>query len=131
MKRAATLRTAILLAGCLVIALGWIGFISFLQSHVAIVRVSVAGSVDEVTIYSVSNPTQAVASVRTNGQEITSEIKLPAARKGFTLVQPLPEEYFWFRPVGISITGDLKYAVWTVSSRSIASSRSADYPTGK
>lgn len=100
MKRAAILGIATLLAGCLVIALGWMGFMTYLQSRVATVRVSVAGSVDEVTIYSASNPTMAVARVRTNGQEITTEIKLPAARKGFTLVQPLPEEYFFVSSIG-------------------------------
>lgn len=100
MKRTAILGIAVFLAGCLVIALGWIGFMTFQQSRVATVRVSVAGSVDEVAIYKVSYPTQAVASVRTSGQQITTEIKLPAARKGFTLVQPLPEEYFFVSTIG-------------------------------
>ena len=95
MKRVTTLIIAILLAGCLVVTFGWMGFITFLQSRVATVCVTVAGSVDEVTIYSASDPTTAIASVRTNGQETTKEIKLPAARKGFTLVQPHPIEYFF------------------------------------
>ncbi len=100
MKRAAILGIAVLLTGCLVIALGWVGFMTFLQSRVATMSVSVAGSVDEVTIYNASDPTNAVASVRTNGQDITTEIQLPAARKGFTLIQPRPESYFFVSTIG-------------------------------
>ena len=100
MKRVSILIIAVLLAGCLVVPFSWMGFITFLQSRVATVRVIVAGSVDEVTIYSTTEPTTAIASVRTNGQETTQEIKLPQARKGFTLVQPHPIEYFFVTTVG-------------------------------
>ncbi len=100
MKRIIIATLGILIAGCLVIALGWVGFLSFLQSRVSPVTVSAAAGVDEVRIYNVSDPTRVVASVRPKGQDTTAEFSLPVAVKKISLFQPLPEQYFFLVIVG-------------------------------
>ena len=104
MKRVITIGITTLLAACLVCSVSWVGFMSYLQSRVSPVTVSVAGSVDKVDIYDVSDPTQAVTSISTNGHDTTADFTLPIAKQGFTLIQLPPAQYFF-----VTITGQQRY----------------------
>ncbi len=76
----------------------------FLRSRVSQVTVSVAGSVDKVSIYNVSDPTQVVTMISTNGQDTTADFSLPAATPGFTWIQPPAAQYYF-----VTITGEQQY----------------------
>ena len=104
MKRVITISITTLLAACLVCSLSWVGFMSYLHSRVSPVTVSVAGSVDKVDIYNVSDPTQAVTTISTNGQDTIADFTLPIAKQGFTLIQLPPAQYFF-----VTITGEQQY----------------------
>jgi hypothetical protein len=104
MKRVMTIGIATLLAACLVCSLGWVSFMSFLHSRVSVVTVSVDGSLDKVDIYNVSDPTQAVTTISTNGQDTTADFTLPSTKQGFTLIQPAAAQYFF-----VTITGEQQY----------------------
>jgi hypothetical protein len=104
MKRVITISITTLLAACLVCSLSWVGFMSYLHSRVSPVTVSVVGSVDKVDIYNVSDPTQAVTTISTNGHDTTADFTLPIAKQGFTLIQLPPSQYFF-----VTITGEQQY----------------------
>lgn len=104
MKRVITIAMTALVAACLVCSLSWLGFMIFLQSRVSPVTVSVASSVDKVDIYNVSDPTRAVTTISTNGQDTTADFTLPIAKQGFTLIQLPPAQYFF-----VTITGEEQY----------------------
>ena len=104
MKRVITIAITALVAACLVCSLSWLGFMIYLQSRVAPVTVSVAGSVDKVDIYNVSDPTRAVTTISTNGQDTTADFTLPIAKSGFTLIQPSAAQYFF-----VTNTGEQEY----------------------
>jgi hypothetical protein len=100
MKRAITIGIATLLAACMVCSLSWMGFMSYLQSRVSPVTMSVAGSVDKVDVYNVSDSTQPVTTISTNGQDTTADFTLPSAKQGFTLIQPPAAQYFFVTTAG-------------------------------
>ena len=104
MKCVMTIGITTLLAAYLTCSLGWLGFMSYLHSRVSLVTVSVAGSVDKVDIYNVSDPTRAVTTISTNGQDTTADFTLPIVKQGFTLIQPPPAQYFF-----VTITGEQQH----------------------
>jgi hypothetical protein len=104
MKRVITIGTTAVVAACLVCSLSWVGFISFLHSRVSPVILSVDRSVDKVSIYNVSDPTQAITTISTNGQDTTADFTLAIVKQGFSLIQPPPAQYFF-----VTITGEQQY----------------------
>lgn len=104
MQRVITTSITALLAACLVCSLSWVGFMSFLHSRVSSVTVSVDGSVDKVSIFNSSHPTQALTTISTNGQDTTVDFTLPIVKQGFTLIQPQAAQYFF-----VTTTGEQQY----------------------
>ncbi len=95
MKRAVTFVAAGLVTACFMAALGWAVFIRTVNSRITRVSVSISGSMDEVSIYNAADPSRAVASIQTNGQDTIQEIGLPTAGGSSWLIQASPAQYYF------------------------------------
>jgi hypothetical protein len=94
-------RKFILILGiCLAVLAGWLILMGILNSRVASVNIQVSGSVDEVSIYDQSDPTQAIATIRTNGQDTTQTVQLPKSKHFSWLFQSPPAQYFFVMRAG-------------------------------
>lgn len=94
------LKLFLILVLCLVVLAGWLVFMGILNSRIASVNVQVSGSVGEVSIYNRSNPTQAVATIRTNGQDTTQTVELPRTQRFSLFIQSPPAQYFFVMRAG-------------------------------
>ncbi len=100
MKRAAVVLLAILVAACLLAGLGWLFFMHSVNTNVTQVSVSVAGSVDQVSLFRDADPSHPVATIRTHGQDTTQVIALPSAENVSGLFQARPAQYYFVSQVG-------------------------------
>jgi hypothetical protein len=95
-----TRKVILILITCLVLVAVWLVFMGVLNSRVATVNVQVSGGVDELSIYNQSNPSQAVATIRTNGQDTTQTVQLPRTQRFSLLFQSPPAHYYFVMRAG-------------------------------
>ncbi len=79
----------------LLIAVVWFLFMSYVNSRTVTLQVQVAGAVDGVSFYAVTNPDQPVAMVTTDGQDTTRAVELAKAAGLVWMVQAKPAQYYF------------------------------------
>ncbi len=79
----------------LFLGIGWLGLMSFINTRTARLTVQAAGSVDQVLIFRSGDPVNPVASIETQGKDITRVVDLHTA-EGFSLFfQSRPAQYYF------------------------------------
>ncbi len=78
----------------------WFLFMTYVNTRTVTLQVQVAGRVDEVSFYLATNPDQPVATITTQGQDISTTVELPKADGLVWLVQARPAQYYFVATQG-------------------------------
>lgn len=77
------------------IAVIWVLFISYVNTRSTTLEVQVPGSVSEVSFYKASNEQTPVATIQTNGQDVSKQVVLRNGEGFSFLLQTDPAQYFF------------------------------------
>jgi hypothetical protein len=84
----------------LLIGVAWLLFMTRVNSQTVTFQVQVAGTVDEVSFYQMTNPDQPVATITTNGQDTSRAVELAKAGGLVWMVQVEPAQYYFVTKQG-------------------------------
>jgi pantothenate kinase len=84
----------------LLVAALWVLFISYINTRSTEVTVHVSGSVDEVLFYKTSDEQTPVATIQTNGKDVTQKVLLRNGSGFSILTQTDPEQYYFVTKQG-------------------------------
>jgi pantothenate kinase len=79
----------------LLIAALWVVFISYINTRSTEVTVNVSGSVDQVQFFKTTDEQTPVATIQTNGEDVTQKVLLKNGSGFSILKQTDPEQYYF------------------------------------
>jgi hypothetical protein len=75
--------------------LAWIALMAYLNSRTTALDVRVAGLIDEVRFYQAARPEQPVATLRTEGQDLSAWVELRNTAEASHWFQGAPAQYYF------------------------------------
>ncbi len=81
--------------GVLLVGLGWVLLMTYINSRLTIFDVYVAAEVDEVQFYQAAHPEEPIAAIQTQAEDATAVIELRNSASHSLWIQGAPTQYYF------------------------------------